>query len=54
MIGVDDDVQFVESYGGSRRKSNKSIHNKKLKNTHKLNKKTRKGKKNHRKTYKKK
>ena len=44
--------------GGSRRKPNKSIHNKKLKNTHKLNKKlnkkTRKGKKTHRKTYKKK
>lgn len=49
---------FSQPYGGSRRKPNKSIHNKKLKNTHKLNKKlnkkTRKGKKTHRKTYKKK
>jgi hypothetical protein len=49
---------FSQGYGGSRRKPNKSIHNKRLKNTHKLNKKlnkkTRKGNKNHRKTYKKK
>ena len=49
---------FSQSYGGSIRKSNKSIHNKKLKNTHKinkkLNKKTHKGNKKHRRTYKKK
>jgi hypothetical protein len=41
-----------QPFGGSNTKSNKKIHNKKLKNTHKLNKKTRNGN-NHRKTYKK-
>jgi hypothetical protein len=49
--------RLVEAYGGSKTR-NKNTHNKKLKNTHKLNKKlnkkTRKGKKTHRKTYKKK
>jgi hypothetical protein len=49
--------RLVEASGGSKTR-NKNTHNKKLKNTHKLNKKlnkkTRKGKKTHRKTYKKK